>query len=42
MATEQNRYHGGRVLVFVMGAFKKMPGNVNRICDLARIHVSYY
>ena len=42
MATEQNGYHGGRVLVFVMGAFKKMPGNVNRICDLARTHVSYY
>jgi len=36
-----------RVLVFVMGAFAEMSGDVSRICDiiahdLARTHVSYY
>ena len=41
------RYNGGRVLVFVVGAFEKMPEDVSRICgiiahDLARTHVSYY
>jgi len=35
------------VLVFVMGAFAEMSGDVSRICnttahDLARTHVSYY
>ena len=35
------------MLVFVMGAFAEMSGDVSRICgiiahDLARIHVSYY
>jgi len=35
------------VLVFVMGAFAEMSGDVNRICgiiarDLVRNHVSYY
>ena len=35
------------MLVFVMGAFAKKPGDVSRICeitahDLARTHVSYY
>ena len=34
-------------MVFVMGAFAEMSGDVGRICDiiahdLARIHVSYY
>ena len=47
MTTALKRYNGGRVLVFVMGAFAEMPGDVSRICDiiardLARIHVSYY
>ena len=27
-------YNGGRVLVFVMGAFAEMPGDVSRICDI--------
>ena len=40
-------YNGGRVLVFVMGAFAEMSGDVSRISDitahdLARTHVSYY
>jgi len=47
MITALKRYNGGRVLVFVIGAFVGMPGDVSRICDiiahdLARIHVSYY
>ena len=46
MATALKRHNGGRVLVFVMGAFAEMPEDVNRICDitahdLARTHVSY-
>ena len=40
------RYNGGRVLVFVIGAFAEMSEDVSRICgiiahDLARTHVSY-
>ena len=47
MATALKRYNGGRVLVFVMGAFAEMSEDVGRICniivhDLARTHVSYY
>ena len=47
MATALQKYNGGRVLAFVMGAFAEMSGDVSRICgiiahDLARIHVSYY
>ena len=47
MITALKRYNGGRVLVFVIGAFVGVPGDVSRICDiiahdLARIHVSYY
>ena len=47
MVAAHKRYNGGRVLVFVMGAFVEMPGDVSRICDtiahdLARTHVSYY
>ena len=47
MATALKRYNGGRVLVFVVGAFAEMPEDVSRICDifahdLARTHVSYY
>jgi len=47
MATALRRYNGGRVLVFVVGAFAEMPEDVSRICDitahdLARTHVSYY
>ena len=47
MVTALKRYNGGRVLVFVMGAFAEMPGDVSRICviiahDRARTHVSYY
>ena len=47
MATALKKYNGGRVLVFVMGAFADMSGDVTRICDiiaheLARTHVSYY
>jgi len=47
MVTALKRYDGGRVLVFVMGAFAAMPGDVSRIYgitahDLARTHVSYY
>jgi len=46
MATAFKRYNGGRVLVFVVGAFAQMPGDVSSICDttahdLARTHVSY-
>ena len=41
------RYNGGRVLVFVVGAFAEMSEDVSRICDiiahdLARTRVSYY
>jgi len=47
MATALKRYNGGRVLVFVLGAFAEMPEDVSSICDiiahdLARTHVSYY
>ena len=47
MATALKKYNGGRVLVFVMGAFAEMSGDVTRICgiiahELARTHVSYY
>jgi len=47
MATALKRYNGGRVLVFVVGAFVEMSEDVSRICDitaqdLARTHVSYY
>ena len=46
MVAALKRYNGGRVLVFVMGAFVEIPGDVSRICgiiahDLARTHVSY-
>ena len=42
-----HRHNRGQVLIFVMGAFAEMPGNVIRICnitagDLAQTHVSYY
>ena len=43
MATALKRYNGGRVLVFVVGAFAEMSEDVSRIAhDLARTHVSYY
>jgi len=47
VVTALKRYNGGRVLVFVMGAFAEMSEDVSRICgiiahDLARTHVSYY
>ena len=47
MATALKRHNGGRVLVFVVGAFAKMSEDVSRICgiiaqDLARTHVSFY
>jgi len=47
MVAVLKRHNGGRVLVFVMGAFVEMPEDVSRICnitahDLARTHVSYY
>ena len=47
MATVLKRYNGGRVLVFVVGAFAEMSEDMSRICgiiahDLARTHVSYY
>ena len=47
MANALKRYNGGRVLVFVVGAFAEMSEDVSRICntiaqDLARTHVSYY
>ena len=47
MAAALKRYNRGRVLVFVIGAFAKIPEDVSRICgiithDLARTHVSYY
>ena len=47
MVTALKMYNGGRVLVFVMGTFAEMSGDVSRICeniahDLARTHVSYY
>ena len=34
MATALKRYNGGRVLVFVVGAFAEMSEDVNRICDI--------
>ena len=44
MVAALKRYNGGRVLVFVVGAFAEMPGDVSRICDitahdLGRTHV---
>ena len=47
MATALKGCNGGRVLVFTMGAFAEMSGDVGRICDiiandLARTHVPYY
>jgi len=47
MVAAFKRYNGGRVLVFVMGAFAEMPEDVSRIYgiiaqDLAWTHVSYY
>ena len=47
MVTALKKYNGGQVLVFVMGAFAEMSGDVSRICNiivqtLARTHVSYY
>jgi len=47
MATALKMYNGGRVLVFVVGAFAEMSEDVSRICgiiahDLARTHVPYY
>jgi len=47
MVAALKRYNGGRVLVFVMGAFAEMPEDVSHIfgiiaSDLARTHVSYY
>ena len=47
MLTALKKHSGSRVLVFVMGAFGEMSGDVSRICDiiaheLARIHVSYH
>ena len=47
MANIFKRYNGGRVLVFVVGVFAEMSGDVSRIYgttahDLARTHVSYY
>ena len=47
MLTALKKYNRGRVLVFLMGAFGEMSGNVSRICDiiahaLARIQVSYH
>jgi len=47
MATALKRYDGGRVLVFVVGAFAEMSEDASRICDiiahdLACTHVSYY
>jgi len=47
MATALKRHNWGRVLVFEMGAFTEMSGDVSRICDitaqdLSRTHVSYY
>ena len=45
MATALKRYNGGRVLVFVVGAFAETSEDVSHICniiaqDLARTHVS--
>jgi len=45
MATALKGYNGGRVLVFVVGAFAEMSEDVSRICDttahdLARTRVS--
>ena len=47
MATALKRYNGGRVLVFVVGAFAEMSEDMSSICgtiahDLARTHLSYY
>jgi len=47
MVAALKRYNGGRVLVFVMGAFAEMSEDMSRICgiiarDLVRTHVSYF
>jgi len=47
MAFALTGFNGDRVLVFVMGAFAEMSGDVSHICDitaydLARTHVLYY
>ena len=47
MAIVLKRYNGGRMLVFVVGAFAEISEDLSRICDiiaydLARTHVSYY
>ena len=47
MAAALKRYNGGRVLVFVVGAFAEMPEDVSHICGitahgLARTNVPYY
>ena len=47
MSRSIKRHNGGRVLVFVMGAFAEMSEDVSHIYgiiahDLARAHVSYY
>jgi hypothetical protein len=47
MPTALKKYNGGRVLVFVIGAFSEMSEGVSRICgivarELARARVSYY
>ena len=47
MTTALMMYNGGRVLVFVVGAFAEMSEDVIRIYDImahdpARTHVSYY
>jgi len=47
IATALKRQNRGQVLVFVVGAFAEMSGDVSRICgiiahDLARAHVSHY
>ena len=34
MATALKKHNGGRVLVFVVGAFVEMSGDVTRICDI--------
>ena len=46
MVAALKMHNGGRLLVFVMGAFAELPEDVSRICDiiahdLARTHVSY-
>jgi len=45
MVTALKKHNGGRVLVFMIGAFAEMSGDVSRICciiahELARTHAS--